>query len=294
MINKMYNINIYQNQFIKDRIPSFTEEAKTFSEIIEVFEYYSKDGNSDKGHLINFWSSDDEKYTNGHIQGTNILPIDMDVHKEFNSSLHYINSLKYIWTYEEVKRILDKENLSYIMYKTKSYGYQKDCFRVVLDLKETISFNLMENYREHLKEVNYDWRSLDPASLANQLFQLPFNPSGGDLELDYNIGRKFDMLADNWLFPEYHQVETVEDEDFIICNENGFNDVSGHKSIKFYLNTSFNKKSGNGNSSTSLFVALSIAKKNGDDDTLNKIISKAKCEKWSSKEIQQKLNSVKR
>ena len=64
--------------------------------------------------------------------------------------------------------------------------------------------------------------------------------------------------------------------------------------IQHYLNTSYPKLVGNGDSSSSLFKAIRCCIKYNDNDTLKKLINKALSERWSKKEIQRMIENIKR
>ena len=64
--------------------------------------------------------------------------------------------------------------------------------------------------------------------------------------------------------------------------------------IRHYLETSYPKLNGNGDSSISLFKAIRCCIKYNDRDTLKKLINKALSERWTTKEIQRIIENVKR
>jgi hypothetical protein len=64
--------------------------------------------------------------------------------------------------------------------------------------------------------------------------------------------------------------------------------------VKYYLNKSYPKMTGNGDSSISLFKAIRCCMKYGDELTLNEVINKATREKWSMKEIERIQDQVRR
>lgn len=64
--------------------------------------------------------------------------------------------------------------------------------------------------------------------------------------------------------------------------------------ISHYLNTSYPKLQGNGDSSISLFKAIRCCLKYCDKETLKKVINKAVRERWSKKEISRMIENIKR
>lgn len=70
--------------------------------------------------------------------------------------------------------------------------------------------------------------------------------------------------------------------------------VKNNSKVQYYLNTPFYKNSGNGNSNISLYTAICVCISANDYETLNLIIDKAKSEKWSNKEIFDKIKNAKK
>lgn len=63
--------------------------------------------------------------------------------------------------------------------------------------------------------------------------------------------------------------------------------------IRHYLDTSYPKLTGNGDSSTSLFKAIRCCVKYNDKLTLKKVINKAAKERWTTKEIERMIENIK-
>ena len=63
--------------------------------------------------------------------------------------------------------------------------------------------------------------------------------------------------------------------------------------IRHYLNTSYPKLQGNGDSSISLFKAIRCCIKYNDKVTLKKVINKAVLERWTTKEISRMIENIK-
>lgn len=67
----------------------------------------------------------------------------------------------------------------------------------------------------------------------------------------------------------------------------------GYDVIQHYLNTSYPKLNGNGDSSISLFKAIRCCIKYNDKVTLKKVINKAVLERWTTKEISRMIENIK-
>lgn len=66
-------------------------------------------------------------------------------------------------------------------------------------------------------------------------------------------------------------------------------DCSEWNVVKRYLETPFPHMTGNGNSSSWLYAALQTCMKYGDNDTLDKVLNKARSENWTERELQWKM-----
>lgn len=64
--------------------------------------------------------------------------------------------------------------------------------------------------------------------------------------------------------------------------------------IRHYLETSYPKITGNGDSSISLFKAVRCCIKYNDKETLKKVINKAVVERWTTKEIQRMIENIRK
>ena len=64
--------------------------------------------------------------------------------------------------------------------------------------------------------------------------------------------------------------------------------------IRHYLETSYPKLTGNGDSSISLFKAIRCCIKYNDKVTLRKVINKAVVERWTTKELERMIRNIKR
>lgn len=67
----------------------------------------------------------------------------------------------------------------------------------------------------------------------------------------------------------------------------------GYDVISHYLNTSYPKLKGNGDSSISLFKALRCCIKYNDNQTMRAVINKARQEHWTCKELERMIENIK-
>lgn len=184
----------------------------------------------------------------------------------------------------------------YILYTSFSHTTEHNKFRVIM----------YGNYETPLNDdeqrfiLNEAFRNADRTTLQpNRMFYMPAHKEGGEYVYKFNIGKQFPLYNDiislllqkqrlyrakeesqNLIFEKYHREK--KDIDCLKC-----------KSVMNYLNTTYNKTSGNGDSNLNLYKAICCCVKYGDDKALDKVIAKAKSEKWTNKEIEQKIKSAK-
>lgn len=70
--------------------------------------------------------------------------------------------------------------------------------------------------------------------------------------------------------------------------------VENSPSVVHYLTTSYTKMSGNGDSSISLYRALYACIRANDEETKERVLSKARMENWSERELTDKIRSASR
>ena len=190
------------------------------------------------------------------------------------------------------------------MYKTSSYTEENQSFRVILELddyyhKDDIS--LLRDYLEYRFE--FSSTTLDRSSFdIGRKFVLPYN----NADIDYNInGNYYGIFNDNdrdiIKRPKHigelkSLVERKLEAEREIKDKisNNSYDASNNSKVLYYLNTSFLKQKGNGDSNYSLFVALSICYNANDEATMEKVKQKALDEGWTHKEINYKLKCIRK
>jgi len=70
--------------------------------------------------------------------------------------------------------------------------------------------------------------------------------------------------------------------------------VMNNEKVRHYLNTSYTKITGNGDSNISLYTAICVCITADDNNTLNLVLNKAKGEKWTEQELQKKIKEAKK
>ena len=73
-----------------------------------------------------------------------------------------------------------------------------------------------------------------------------------------------------------------------------FRDASNNLKVRYYLDTPFLKKSGNGDSDSSLYKAMCVCLSCNDSGTLEEVKSKAIREKWTERELARKISDAER
>lgn len=71
-------------------------------------------------------------------------------------------------------------------------------------------------------------------------------------------------------------------------------DASKNPKVRYYLDTPFLKKSGNGDSDASLYKAMCVCLSANDTNTLEEVKMKARSEKWTERELARKISNAER
>ena len=174
----------------------------------------------------------------------------------------------------------------YILYTTSSHTEEHHKFRVFLWCKNPMGLS-RENWRVSVyREFNEQDRQ---ACDKTRLFYLPKKTS--NYYFDIHDGIQFELK----------RIELPKDTRTIISRHENKScrkrcrDVYNSPEVQYYLNTSYNSMTGNGDSNTALYNAIVKCLANGDEGTLNcYVIPKAELERWSSKEIEYKISCAKK
>lgn len=159
-------------------------------------------------------------------------------------------------------------------------------------------------------EINYfpgsDLKCSNPSRLTRapgvkrsdtgKVQKLLFESRSNFISKDNSIMEKLKESEKKWILNE-KELEEEKMRRSIVSKFLSGNSLDGmcktYTTVKRYLDTSFPRIRGNGNSSTWLFAAICTCLKYKDNVSLNEVIEKAKSEKWTDKELSRTIESAK-
>ena len=194
---------------------------------------------------------------------------------------------------EEAKE--EFKDYKYIIYTTHNHTNEKNKYRLILDF-DTYEMNLTE-YEQFIKgfETFRIYNKIDKASFSvSQRFVCPsinslyYYNEGKPLEIfDYiKIGKK--QLTLDKKYREFNKLFFKA----MGFSDNMSFDRSNSKAVVYYMNKSYPKISGNGDSQYSLFRAMISCIGGNDTDTLENVYDKALSEKWDPYELDKMIDKA--
>lgn len=194
------------------------------------------------------------------------------------------------------------KDYTYIFYTTSSHSLECPRFRVILEVKWPTKISSTFDEKNNLNRKVFKQTLLtafpftDPNALDITRFSiLPLHSKY--FEFHHNIGKAFDLST------YYYKANIAFNKDRIIqlslfgknnnCFERKF-DVSNNEIVKKYLETSFNKIRGNGDSNNLLYTAICCCIGANDEKTLDEVLFKARSEQWTDSELNRKLTDAKK
>lgn len=178
----------------------------------------------------------------------------------------------------------------------------KKSIHVIIEFTSDKELFCHENYKliwqflnQYLFDGNCDKACANPSRLTRRpnvvradtnkeqkLLMLPCNQVDEELFCkcyEFVIEKKNELENKNKLIRRYHKYMDTGNKV----------DCSTWNVVKRYLETPFPHMTGNGNSSSWLYAALQTCKQYGDNESMDKLIEKAKSEGWTDSEIEHKL-----
>jgi hypothetical protein len=195
-------------------------------------------------------------------------------------------------TMKNFLKAIDK--LAYFAYWSRRSETNKQRFRVIIPLLEPIDAKVYDYCKSRMMNV-FD-NIPDPHSFESKRFFFFPSDTVGDCHIDNVIrqqkGHSFDFMktvnftdADmkDMMEKERNKEESDEDDEFEGSAEE-------NEKVQYYLETDFPYMTGNGDSASSFYTAICVCIRYNDEDTLEKVLDKARSENWSEKEIDYNVN----
>lgn len=182
-----------------------------------------------------------------------------------------------------------KHQFYYWIYTTSTNSKAKSKFRVVIPLSKWWDAESITTF------VKYKFsQGADQSQTAqNRRFYAmsKFDKDGSPTRHGIHKGEYIDRLEDIKATVEFYNFLSIEDN--FTHTHSGFCDCSKFDNVIKYLETSFPNVRGNGGASRNgLFSSICACVKYNDEETLNKVIEKAKSEYWTDKEIDQIIDKA--
>lgn len=172
----------------------------------------------------------------------------------------------------------------YFAYTTASNSKYKSKFRVVIPLKNWYSYKDIAIVVKDKFSNGLDGCTVDT---SRRFFWPSKYDADGNLTLRYlsECKNAFDDIINIKSIVDFNEFMEAQSIDFKQAFY-GSCDCSTFEHIKAYLNTPYPQIKGNGGASMNgLFSSICSCVKYHDEDTLDKLIAKAKSEHWTDKEI---------
>lgn len=186
------------------------------------------------------------------------------------------------------------EKFAYVMYDSFSSIIEKPRFRVVIPLSEVVPMQHVTYKKKALASV---FKHCDPCTFDfGRWFFCPSVRCGQgkqSAKVEVHEGAELDF---------YELVGWSPLDDIMVKSFRGparkLNEkmMSMHDDdrVDYYLSTPFPMMTGNGDSASSLYTAICVCLANGDDDTLEEVLDKARSEHWSETELNRSLKNARR
>lgn len=191
-------------------------------------------------------------------------------------------------------KALDALNgFAYFAYSSVNSEIERPRFRVVIPLSEPVEAEVYDYCRERMHKAFGE--IADKCSFESKRFFFmptmltgPYNEKN---ELHHAEGASLDFIA----------TVGFTDEDRLKMkasifrrHQAGSKSVNEDERVQYYLSTDFPLMKGNGDSASSFYTAICVCLANGDEETLDLVIDKAKSENWSDREIKHNVSQAKK
>lgn len=186
----------------------------------------------------------------------------------------------------------DMKDYDYVLYQTSTSTKECPKFRAIIPLDRTINYDkytkkaVLQVFDEYSDKAATWFFSVD----SNHLDTVEIHD--GKLFPSIHITSKANKLMTLSMLEEHQRSKIASTERLYSLDRK--KNVSNNAKVRHYLDTSYTKMTGNGDSDSSLYVAICVCVTAGDDETLDDVLSKARMEHWSRQELDRKINQARR
>ncbi len=187
----------------------------------------------------------------------------------------------------------------YIIWESASSTSECPKFRVLFLMDKPIEFLIGEDGVKYTKKAIVSiFAKYKPDKVASWFY----TPTKSKLNtVKHNRGIAFPSASVSWMAMSLMKTSMLRTEMFENemrneehTDENKQRDVSNNDKVRHYLDTSYTKITGNGDSDSSLYRAICVCVTANDESTLDSVLNKAMMEHWSRQELERKVKQARR
>lgn len=182
---------------------------------------------------------------------------------------------------------------TYFAYNSVSCEIERPRFRVVIPFSEPVEAEVFDYCKTRLHEAFAKIADIHSFE-SSRFFFLPTRFTGPFNEaniLKGGCGSSLDFMKTTG-FSEEDRLQMQANK--LKHQQLGDKDVKDDERVQYYLTTDFPLMRGNGDSASSFYTAICVCLANGDEETLEEVLDKARSENWSEKEIRYNIKQAKK
>lgn len=188
-------------------------------------------------------------------------------------------------------------NYEYWIYETASSTKEHPTFRAFIPLDRPVRWT-----RYNKKAIGHLFHLF--VDMGASWFEEPLSTKLHTLQ--HHDGKMFSAATLEAVISKLEESERVKEKEYRFAHERHRMwmlrnldkvtkvNVSNNEKVRHYLDTPYLKMSGNGDSDNSLYRAICVCVVADDEDTLELVKTKARCERWTTAEIERKVREARR
>lgn len=188
------------------------------------------------------------------------------------------------------------EDFAYVAYYSASSELEKQRFRVIIPMTEPVPANEFDFCKDRLHKMFKEMADIHSFE-SKRFFFMPSKLTGEYREPNVIIqhdGASFDFYANTGFNGKDKMQMTMDEMKRQRQVEIGEKDVLDDERVQYYLSTDFPQITGNGDSASSLYTAITVCLAHDDENALEEVLDKARREMWTEKELERKIKDARR